>query len=209
MENLHYWQIMKLYLINTPVNTKPDFFSWLNKRSIHTQFATVTSCGCWPKEQDRGYKWPKWDSLRRVAGLSQRERVRSLVIHGSSESSCCSFASKGASPLGGVPVTSNWEETPGQTQNSLGLCISSGLGTPRDPPGEAEKHFLGKGGLEYPAASTTHPWISKRRWMAVAVCTFKVGLPAPTKHRRRRRKNTTTITTVLLLCSGRRAAAPV
>ncbi|KAF7647830.1 hypothetical protein LDENG_00165850 [Lucifuga dentata] len=38
-------------------------------------------------------------------------------------------------PFGGFPGMSNWEETPGQTQNMLkGLHIPSGLGMPRNPP---------------------------------------------------------------------------
>ena len=67
--------------------------------------------------------------IHRVAGLSLRDGVRSLVIRGGS--------------FGGVL---------GTTQNSLeGLYIPSGLGTPWNPPGGAAKHCLGKGGLEYPS----------------------------------------------------------
>jgi len=33
------------------------------------------------------------------------------------------------------PGTSNWEETPGKTQDTLeGLYLPAGLGMPRDPP---------------------------------------------------------------------------
>jgi len=47
---------------------------------------------------------------------------------------------------------SNWEETPGQTQNALeGLYISSGMGTPRDPPGGTRECGWGEGSLGGPA----------------------------------------------------------
>ena len=47
----------------------------------------------------------------------------------------------GGPTFGGFPGTTNWEETLGQTHNSWErLHISSGLGTPRDPPGGAGKH---------------------------------------------------------------------
>jgi len=47
---------------------------------------------------------------------------------------------------------SNWEETPGQTQNPLeGLYISSGLGTPRDLPGGTGERGWGEGSLGGPA----------------------------------------------------------
>ena len=66
-----------------------------------------------------------------------------------------------APPFGGFPGTSDWEETPRQTQNPLErLYISSGLGTPRDPPGGAGERCWGEGGLESPAeptASATRP----------------------------------------------------
>jgi len=59
--------------------------------------------------------------------------------------------------------------TPGQTQNPLeGLYISSGLGTPRDPPGGTGKCGWGEGSLggpASPAATATRPWISGREWM--------------------------------------------
>ena len=49
-------------------------------------------------------------------------------------------ASRGGPTFGGFPGTTNWEETLGQTHNSRErLHISSGLGTPRDPPGGAGK----------------------------------------------------------------------
>jgi len=55
-------------------------------------------------------------------------------------------------PLRDLPGTSDWEESLGQTQNPLeGLYISSGLGTPRDPPGGAGECYWGEGSLEDPA----------------------------------------------------------
>ncbi len=55
------------------------------------------------------------------------------------------------------------------TQNTLeGLYISSGLGTPQDPPRGAGKRCWGEGHLDYfaePAATVAWPRISRRKWM--------------------------------------------
>jgi len=57
-----------------------------------------------------------------------------------------------APPVRGFLGMSNWEETPGQTQNPLeGLYTSSGLGTPRDIPGETGECGWGEGSLGGPA----------------------------------------------------------
>ena len=84
-----------------------------------------------------------------------------------------------APSFGGFPGTSDWEETPRQTQNPLErLYISSGLGTPRDPPGGAGERCWGEGGLESPAgptASATRPRISGMKmdgWMDIIYILF-------------------------------------
>jgi len=101
--------------------------------------------------------------LRRVAGLSLRDMVRSsdirrelgvepLLLH-VERSQLRLFRHLIGMPsrapvLRGFPGTSDWEETPRQTQNPLeGLYISSGLGTPRDPPGGAREGCWGEGSL--------------------------------------------------------------
>ena len=65
--------------------------------------------------------------------------------------------------------TSNWEEAPGQTQNTLqGLYIASGLGTPLDPPGGAGECLWGEGCLGFPPgpdASKSQSWIGGRSLM--------------------------------------------
>jgi len=55
-------------------------------------------------------------------------------------------------PPGCLPLEFfDWEETPGQTQNLLeGLYISSGLGTPQDPPGGTGECGWGEGSLRGP-----------------------------------------------------------
>ena len=51
------------------------------------------------------------------------------------------------SPFRGVLATSNWEETPGQTQNMLeGSCISPGL---RTPWRSTQKELVNVNGEEY------------------------------------------------------------
>jgi len=101
--------------------------------------------------------------LRRVAGLSLRDRVRSsdirrelgvepLLVHVERSQLRWFGHLIGMPPLRGFPGTSNWEETLGQTQNPLeGLYISSGLGTPRDPPGGTRECGWGEGSLGGPA----------------------------------------------------------
>ncbi len=77
--------------------------------------------------------------LRRVAGRSLRDRVRSSVTREELRggSGICSGCLLDAF-LGGVPGTSHREETSGKTQDTLeGLCLPTGLGTPRYPPGGA------------------------------------------------------------------------
>ena len=104
----------------------------------------------------------KMSFLRRVAGLSLRDKVRSSDIRRElgvellrvERSQLRGFGQDAtrAPPFGGFPGTSDWEEIPRQTQNPLeGLYISSGLGTPRDPPGGAGECCWGEGGLESPA----------------------------------------------------------
>jgi len=78
-----------------------------------------------------------------VAGLSLRDRVRSSNIWrelGATAPLCRKESAEVLRPpLRGFLGMSDWEETPGQTQNPLegGLYIPSGLGMPRDPPGGA------------------------------------------------------------------------
>ncbi len=79
--------------------------------------------------------------LRRVAGRSLRDRVRSSVTREELrvEVARASFPDASWTPSwGGVSGASHWEETPGKTQDTLeGLCLPTGLGTPRYSPGGA------------------------------------------------------------------------
>lgn len=62
-----------------------------------------------------------------------------------------------------VSDTSNWWETPGQTQNLL-----SDLGTPLDPPGGAGKHYWVQGHLDcfaQPAAPPDPAQAAENGWM--------------------------------------------
>ena len=125
--------------------------------------------------------------LRRVAGLSLRDKVRSSDIQRELGVEPLLLRIKrsqlrwfghltrmppGRLPFGGFPGTSDGEETLRQTQNPLErLYISSGLGTPRDPPGGAGERCWGEGGLESPGeptASATRPRTSGMKmdgWM--------------------------------------------
>ncbi|KAK3532866.1 hypothetical protein QTP70_001138 [Hemibagrus guttatus] len=91
--------------------------------------------------------------LRRGAGRSLRDRVRSSVTPGGARSRAAAPPHrKGAvevtrasvsdasrtSPWRGVPGMPHREEAPGKTQDTLErLCLSAGLGTPWGPPGRA------------------------------------------------------------------------
>ncbi|KAK3523213.1 hypothetical protein QTP86_022937 [Hemibagrus guttatus] len=99
--------------------------------------------------------------LRRVAGRSLRDRVRSsvtreelgvelLLLHIERGQLRCSRASvsdaSGTSPWRGVPGMPHQEEAPGKTQDTLErLCLSAGLGTPRGPSGRAGGSVWGEG----------------------------------------------------------------
>jgi len=73
----------------------------------------------------------------------------------------------GAYRFKGFPGTSNWEETPGKTQDTLKeLYLPAGLGTPRDPPEGAGKCWGWEGSLGQPAgpaAPSTWPQIKLMR----------------------------------------------
>ena len=73
---------------------------------------------------------------------------------------------------------SNQKETLGQTQNMLeGLYFSPGLGTPMDPPGRADEHGWGEGGLGFipwPNATVTRLWIRCKKWMDGCTISFEV-----------------------------------
>ncbi len=81
--------------------------------------------------------------LSRLADISLRNKVRSFVICEGVEPQLLDpvelvrASGRDASwspPGGGVPSTSNWEETPGQAQVQVErLYLFSGLGTPWDP----------------------------------------------------------------------------
>jgi len=76
-------------------------------------------------------------------------------------------------PPGRLPLevfrASDWEEAPGQNQNTLErLHISSGLGTPRDLPGGTGECCWGEGNLGGPpqaTATATRPRTSGGEWM--------------------------------------------
>ena len=89
--------------------------------------------------------------LRRVSGLSLRDRVRSSVIQEGlgveplllriERSQMRWLGHLVRMPPGRLPgevFRSHWEETPGKTQDTLErLCLSASLGTRRGPPGRA------------------------------------------------------------------------
>ena len=62
-----------------------------------------------------------------------------------------------APPFGVILGKTNWEETPGQTQNSLeGLHVSFGLGTPQNPSGGCWKSLPGRGTSGTPCFACFH-----------------------------------------------------
>ncbi|KAK3556663.1 hypothetical protein QTP70_011925 [Hemibagrus guttatus] len=99
--------------------------------------------------------------LRRVAGRSLRDRVRSsvtreeggvepLLLHIEREQVEVAWASvldaSGTSPWGGIPGMPHCEEAPGKTQDTLErLCRWAGLGTPRGPSERAGGSVWGEG----------------------------------------------------------------
>ena len=102
--------------------------------------------------------------LRRVAGLSLRDRVRSLVIREElgvdplllrvERSQMSWLGHLVRMPQGRLPgeVFRARPIGPGKTQDTLErLCLSAGLGTPRDPPGRAGRSGWGEGSLDFPA----------------------------------------------------------
>ena len=71
--------------------------------------------------------------------------------------------------------TSNWEEAPGQTQNSLeGLYIPTGLGMSWDPSG-------GAGGCHWGEGCLTHQLLirSRKKLSEVVGCSIRITNPAP------------------------------
>ncbi|KAK7878083.1 hypothetical protein WMY93_034405, partial [Mugilogobius chulae] len=73
---------------------------------------------------------------------------------------------------------SHWEEAKGKTQDTLeGLCLSTVLGTPRDPPRRAGGGVYGQGSLgvlAQTAAPATRPRIKRKKmdgWASVVVLT--------------------------------------
>ncbi|KAK3510626.1 hypothetical protein QTP70_011883 [Hemibagrus guttatus] len=105
--------------------------------------------------------------LRRVAGHSLRDRVRSSVtweelgvepvlLHiekGAVEVARASVSdASGTSPWRGVPGMPHRKEAPGKTHDTLeSLCLSADLGRPRGPSGRAGGSVWGEGGLGIPA----------------------------------------------------------
>ena len=105
--------------------------------------------------------------LRRVAGFSLRDKVRSSDIQRElgveplllrvERSQLRWFGHLIRMPPTHLPLEVFQAHPTGrrhlrQAQNPLeGLYISSGLGTPRDPPGGAGECCWGEGGLESPA----------------------------------------------------------
>jgi len=80
----------------------------------------------------------------------------------------------------GFPGTSNWEETPGKTQDTLeGFYLPAGLWTPQDPPEWAGKCCRWEGSLGQPAGSTapaTRPRNKRMRmdgWMEQPFAMFR------------------------------------
>ncbi len=71
------------------------------------------------------------------------------------------------SPLyGGVPVTSSWEEAPGQTQVQVErFYLYAGLGTPRNPLVRVGRCGQRKGSLGPPAETARNPTLDKRLTM--------------------------------------------
>ncbi|KAI3360859.1 hypothetical protein L3Q82_013083, partial [Scortum barcoo] len=110
----------------------------------------------WGAMQDKiADKAAEMSFLRRVAGRSLRDRVRSFGHSGGARSRAAAPSHREESaevawasvsdapwtpPLGGVPGMSHREEASGKTQDTLEkLCLSAGLGTPRGPLEELEE----------------------------------------------------------------------
>jgi len=90
----------------------------------------------------------KMSFLRRVAGLSLRDRVRSSDIRRKLGVELLLLRVERSQ----LRWFGHLIRTPGQTQNPLeGLYISSCLGTPRDPPGGTGECGWGEGCLGGPA----------------------------------------------------------
>ena len=109
----------------------------------------------------------KMSFLRRVVGLSLRDRVRSSVIreelgvdpllHRIEKSQMRWLGHLVRMPPGRLPgevfrARPTGRRPRGRTQDTLErLCLSAGLGTPRDPPGRAGRSSWGEGSLGFPA----------------------------------------------------------
>jgi len=117
--------------------------------------------------------------LRRVAGLSLRERVRSSVIRRElgveplllrvERSQLRWFGHLIWMPPGRLPLEVFQARRPqGKTQDTVeGLYLQGGLGTPQDPPECAGKCCGWEGSLGQPAgsaASATRPRMRMYRW---------------------------------------------
>ncbi|KAK3556314.1 hypothetical protein QTP70_007118 [Hemibagrus guttatus] len=93
--------------------------------------------------------------LRRVAGRSLRDRVRSSVTREELRvEPLLLHIERGQlrSTWRGVPGMPHQEEAPGKTQDTLErLCLSAGLGTPQGRSGRAGGSVWGEGGLGIPA----------------------------------------------------------
>ncbi|KAI3375158.1 hypothetical protein L3Q82_021682 [Scortum barcoo] len=131
----------------------------------------------------------------RVAGRSLRDRVRSSVTSGGARSRAAAPSHIERSqlrwlghlfrmPPGRLPrevfqACPTGRRPPGKTQDTLErLCLSTGLGTPRGPPGRAGGSVWGEGGLgisAQTAASATRSRTKRMKmdgWMDSLLCSW-------------------------------------